>query len=528
MNPGRADGQYNDIRTDLSGVSLLNEPFAETDAGHFFYAGADGAQRLDLILHLAPYSPLLVIAGKPGAGKTALVTQCMSRAKDNWRMTAVTARVDMDRDELLREVASGFGLPLNSRDDRRDIYADLIAHLRAVRINAQIPILVLDDAQYLSSTVMDLIRELCGENDAGHILSILLVGTPQLQNLLDSPALSALASRVTHTFEVTPFTEEETGAYIRHRLKAAGAADDGPFNTALIKRIHAGSGGIPARINEMAQRVLANQSLGLRARKTGGDNRGRAGSLKRVVLAIAVLAVVALMVAGPLRTLLSKPAPLAPSVSQNTPIAKLALPLADDGTKEPIDGSAGGKTALAVVPSRQPETGVPGVGETKSDPPSPVAAITPAVSEPAPPVPAVDVPAKAAGGKPQVAEVEVATPTAVKTPVTKAKIAKQPSTDDSALGEDWVRSQPGDHYTLQLMALREEKTARQFIESHHLQGKAAYLPLRHDGEILYTLVYGSYPGYSEAVKAAKELPANWGSPDPWIRSFKRLLGEAGK
>jgi len=156
-----------------SGTVLLSAPFAADDAGQFYYAGSDGAQRLDLLLHLAPYSPLLVVAGKPGVGKTALLRQFISRAHDSWRAAAITARADMSRDDLLREMSGRFGLALDPRIDQQQLYETLITQLRALRQNAQVPILMVDDAQYLSAALMELIRQLCTENDNGHVLSIL-------------------------------------------------------------------------------------------------------------------------------------------------------------------------------------------------------------------------------------------------------------------------------------------------------------------------------------------------------------------
>jgi DamX protein len=91
-------------------------------------------------------------------------------------------------------------------------------------------------------------------------------------------------------------------------------------------------------------------------------------------------------------------------------------------------------------------------------------------------------------------------------------------------GAEWIKAQAAANYTLQLMAVKDENTARQFIEDHHLQDKAAYLAVTSKGQTLYAVVYGSYPQRSGAARAAKELPAAWGTPNPWIRSFKSLHG----
>lgn len=480
----------------LSASVMLSAPFAEHDAGHFYYAGPDGAQRLDLLLHLAPYSPLLVIAGKPGAGKTALLRQFVRRAHESWRLALITARVEMGRDDLLREMARGFGLTLDQRIDHQPLYEALIAQLRALRQNAQVPILLLDDAQYLGAAMMELILRLCAENDNGHVLSILLFGTPQLQNLLDSPALMPLATRVTHTFEVTPFDEEETGAYIRHRMRAAGAEDDGPFDAMMINRIFAATGGIPGRINEMAQRALSGRSVD-RARSGGGSRTGGGG--KRLVLLATATVVAVLMLAGPLRTALFKPGPLKGSApaAPATPEERVIR------SPETAPPNAAGE-ALRPLP-------LPPQAETVPEPAVPPASPPPAERQTPPAPPAVPAPPEAKNSAPPAgAAATPETPTAPPTPLS---------------GADWIRAQPADHFTLQLMALNDEDTAHEFIRRHHLEGQAATIPVQRDRRVFYALFYGSYASRSDAQRAAKALPPKWGAPKPWIRSFRAVSGE---
>ena len=540
MNPQHADLYHEDNPPSLNDMGLLGEPFADSAAGHFFFADADGAQRLDLLLHLAPYSPLLVIMGKPGVGKTALLRQFAARASDTWRVAVVTARVDMGREELLRDMIRGFGLLLDHRADYRELYDTLVTHLKALRQNAQAPILLLDDAQYLSATMMELILKLNSENDNGHMLSILLFGTPQLQSLLDSPALASLAARVAHTFEVTPFGEEETGAYIRHRLRAAGAADDGPFDAMLINKIYAASGGVPARINELAQQMLIDKTLGGKERKAGRGGAGGPGSTKRLVLIAAALVMV-LMVVGPLRTTLfkSNPNPPMPAAPQQSRALELAPPLIV-GEKERVKRPASPEStpAEAPAPVPAPEAATPSTEAMESlplPPLAPAAEVPAEVTQPvtataAPesaPVPVPAKPSAQAPAKPP-AQVESAKPPVVKPLAAKEKPAVAPAPGGGIHGKAWVNEQPAGHYTLQLMALNEEATARQFIEMQHVQDKAAYFPVHRDGKILYVVVYGVYPDHGAAARAAKQLPAKWGTPNPWVRSFKNLQGEFGK
>ena len=522
----------------LANLGLLSEPFADTPSGHFFYVGADGEQRLDLMHHLAPYSPLLVIIGELGVGKTALLQQFMARAKDNWRITVVTAQLDMDRDDFMASMSESLGLPSQSQIDPQAQYLALIAQLRALRQTAQVPILLIDDAQNLSVSLLELIHKLCSENDDGHILSVILFGTPQLQSLWTKPSLMPLAARITHTFEVTPYTEEETARYIRHRLRAAGASDDGPFDSVAINKIHAASGGIPSRINELAQQVLMDRSMGSARRQTSSVQGGATrGDRRRWALLVAGLVVLVLLVAGPLRSVLFESSPLPPQDAQQTRALSLppSAPQQAGSGEERVVRSDGMEAAPAAVPPTPPpappaneappsSTDSSGVVKTIPLPPEGSTTVSEsALAEPAAPAAEKSAPpstvAPAAPPKTQVA-VKPAIP-----PQPPAKKSEATQTIKRSVdGTEWLKAQADKNFTLQLMAVKDENTARQFIEAHHLHDKAAYFPVTRNGQTLYALVYGSFSQRSEAAQAAKSLPAAWGSPSPWIRSFKSLHG----
>ena len=535
MQAQRDDALHEELPTYLANMGLLSEPFADSPSGHFFYVGGDIEQRLDLMHHLAPYSPLLIVVGESGSGKTALLHQFVARAKDNWRSIVVTARSDMDKDDFLGAISEDVGLSSQSQIDPNAHYPALIAQLRALRQTAQVPILLIDDAQKLSVALLELIHKLCSENDDGHILSVILFGTPQLQTLLTKPTLASLAARVTHTFEVAPYSEEETARYIRHRLRAAGASDDGPFDSVVINKIHAASGGIPSRINEFAQKVLVNSTMGNKQHQANDSQKRAAGDgRRRRALLLGGVLVVVLLVAGPLRSVLFKSTPLPPpETQQSRPLA--TPPPQGQGKEEPVLRSDDATTPAAPPPppassQEADQSTAPTTGEVKTLPLPPegettVSKLELAQTAPSSPAPAAEEkakqPAEAASPAPAPPPPEKVKKTMAPPPEPKKEEIKQHVKMD-APGSEWLRAQAPNNYTLQLMAVKEEKTARQFIEANHLQDKAAYFTVRSHGQTLYAVVYGSYPQRSDAVQAAKGLPAVWGAPNPWIRSFKSL------
>ena len=530
MQAERGDLHHQDLPPYLANLGLLSEPFADAPSGHFFYAGADGEQRLDLMHHLAPYSPLLVVIGEPGIGKTALMHQFEARAKDNWRIMTVTARTDMDRDDFMGAMSDALGLPSQSQVDPNTQYLAVIAQLRALRQTAQIPILLIDDAQNLSASLLELLQKLCSENDDGHILSVILFGTSQLQTMWSKQALMPLAARVTHTFEITPYTEEETARYIRHRLRAAGASDDGPFDSVTINKIHAASGGIPAKINEWAQQVLVDRSMGSAPRLASDARSEKSGTeQRRRLITVAGVILVVLLVAGPLRSVLFKSSPVPPAEPQQTRSLPTPPPAEEGGAEERVIRSDGVEappppmTSTAPAEEATPSPAPEGVKTLPLPPADTTTVKVPAMAESSAP-PAVEeskpssAPAPATPPKAQSVEAKPVAP-AASTPIKNNELK---TSSAGVYGAEWLKGQAESNYTLQLMAVKDENTARQFIDGHQLQGKAAYLPVVSHGQTLYAVLYGSYPQRSEAVRAAKGLPAAWGTPNPWIRSFNSI------
>jgi DamX protein len=293
----------------------------------------------------------------------------------------------------------------------------------------------------------------------------------------------------------------------------------------MINKIHAASGGIPARINELAQRVLLDRNLDGKERQTGAGSAAMRGTqMRRSLAMVAGAVVIALLLAGPLRSILFKPAPLAPAVPRQ---AESLSPPASNGGEEPrvirLEESA---AVPAPAPSPEADTATSATQDVKSlplppisPPPEAPAVVMEPVQPAAAPVPQAEIPAVASPVK------ELAKPEDLKPQATKPKAPASQALGNGIRGEEWVRAQPAGQFTLQLMALKEEKAARQFIETHHLQDKSAYYPIQRNGQILYALVYGVYPSQGEALQAAKDLPASWRVSNPWVRSFKSLRGE---
>jgi hypothetical protein len=123
----------------------------------------------------------------------------------------------------------------------------------------RICLLVVENPQAMHPSVLEELRGLAGaEVDGVRVLKVLLLGQPSLNLVLESPRMAELLTPNVPRFSLGPLTEDQTAAYVAHRLRAAGAANpDALMPYTLMSHIHACSGGVPARINKLCSRALA-------------------------------------------------------------------------------------------------------------------------------------------------------------------------------------------------------------------------------------------------------------------------------
>jgi len=118
-------------------------------------------------------------------------------------------------------------------------------------------VLIVDEAQNLPLPILEQIRILSNlETDKEKLLQIILVGQLNLVPLLRSPELRQLDQRVSIRYQLKPLTDEETGAYIVHRLAIANGSRSVVFTPAALKVVYDYSGGVPRLINMLCDRAL--------------------------------------------------------------------------------------------------------------------------------------------------------------------------------------------------------------------------------------------------------------------------------
>ncbi len=145
----------------------------------------------------------------------------------------------------------------------KDYLDPLNAYLLSSHAAGQHNILIIDEAQNLTPHVLEQLRLLTNlETAERKLLQIILIGQPELREMVARPELEQLAQRVIARFHLGALSEAETRQYIQHRMAVAGLRGPLPFSDRALARIHAVTGGVPRRINLLCDRALLGAYAG--------------------------------------------------------------------------------------------------------------------------------------------------------------------------------------------------------------------------------------------------------------------------
>lgn len=237
----------------------LSEPaFSIAVNPRYLYMSQQHKEALAHLLYGVSGGGFVMLTGEVGTGKTTIIRCLLEQTPENTDL-AIVMNPMSNVQELLTTVCEELGAAyLKDEPSTKDLTDALHSFLLKNHTKGRNTILLIDEAQLLSTQTLEQVRLLTNlETNTQKLLHIILVGQPELKALLAKPELRQLSQRITARFHLTPLTLTETQAYIRHRLKVAGLPEGrSPFPFAIIKRIHAFTGGIPRLINVICERCL--------------------------------------------------------------------------------------------------------------------------------------------------------------------------------------------------------------------------------------------------------------------------------
>jgi general secretion pathway protein A len=242
----------------LSFYGLAEKPFSITPDPRYLYLGGRHAEALAHLLYgVTEAGGFIQLTGEVGTGKTTMIRSLLARRPENAEIALIVNPV-MDAREFMQTVCEelGIALPPDAAGSMK-VQVDLLnRHLLAAHAAGRRVVLVVDEAQNLSRELLEQIRLLTNlETETQKLLQIILIGQPELRQMLSREDLRQLAQRITGRYHLDPLSRAETAAYVRHRLRIAGATQE-IFTRGALAELHRVSGGIPRLINIIGDRAL--------------------------------------------------------------------------------------------------------------------------------------------------------------------------------------------------------------------------------------------------------------------------------
>ncbi|MEO1707135.1 MAG: AAA family ATPase, partial [Pseudomonadota bacterium] len=195
-----------------------------------------------------------VITGGVGCGKTTLIHRLLDQLTDTHTI-ALLSNIQPDRGNLLSWVLMGFNQPFSNKS-HVELFQQLQTFFISEYSKGRRCVLIIDEAQNLSSDMLEEIRMLSNINaGSDQLLQLILVGQPQLKEILNHPDMLQLTQRIGSDFHLTPLTPEEVHAYIDTRMRVAGAGRP-IFSNEAKALVAKHSRGVPRVINVLADTAL--------------------------------------------------------------------------------------------------------------------------------------------------------------------------------------------------------------------------------------------------------------------------------
>lgn len=234
---------------------LKENPFSLLPDPAYLFLSKKHKRALSLLQYgVAKNYGIIAITGEIGAGKTTLIRQLLNIVDENVKVGLIS-NTHESFSELLKWVFVAYGLEYRGKDTV-ELYDEFVNFIIDEYANKRKIVLIIDEAQNMSTSALEELRMLSNINaDKHQALQIILVGQPELRDLLQQPQLKQFVQRIAVAYHLKALEQDEIMPYINHRLKLAGGTK-ALFSPGAVEKIWFHSKGVPRVINTLCDTAL--------------------------------------------------------------------------------------------------------------------------------------------------------------------------------------------------------------------------------------------------------------------------------
>lgn len=235
---------------------LKSRPFDLTPDPRFLLLTGKHREALSTLQYaLSGHKGVALVVGEAGTGKTTLIHAALEQRADG--LPLLLSNPALTRSEFLEFLTEGFNLPAEAATSKTRCLSALTRVLKERHAAGSVAALIIDEAQCLPDELLEEVRLLANiETPQEKLLSIILVGQPEIADRLNRPSQRQIKQRVGLRSTLAPLDKGETAAYIATRIQVAGGTCDSLFTQDAIATIYEHAAGIPRTVSVICDNAL--------------------------------------------------------------------------------------------------------------------------------------------------------------------------------------------------------------------------------------------------------------------------------